>query len=333
MRSHAADHHHLYGHLMRGLADDWEAGGPTREIFQGWEAAPEGSVVQLRLLAGLFRIVLTGRAPELVPYYPCLGGIEPPAEAWPRVRDVLVRHTGELHDALDVAPQTNEVGRSTALLVGLFAAVRRTGLSRVRLLEPGASAGLNLLVDQFRFVNPDWEFGPIDSPLMLADGVQGDVSAMAFEVVARRGCDLQPVDATTDEGQLRLRSFVWPFQPQRHERLNAALVVAGRFPITVDRRGAGEWLEEQLSGPVDADVLTVVWQSITRLYWPAEEVKRVEAAVGRAASSAVIAHIAMEYPSEGPSVAAELTLAVSGATPEILATVGDHGTPVALLGA
>lgn len=160
MRSHAADHQHLYGHLLRGLADDWEAGGPTREILRGWEAAPEGSVVQLRLLAGLFRIVLTGRALELVPYYLCLGGEEPPSEAWPHVRDVLGRHTDELHNALDVAPQTNEVGRSTALLVGLFAAVRRTGLSRIRLLEPGASAGLNLLVDQFRFVNPDWEFGP-----------------------------------------------------------------------------------------------------------------------------------------------------------------------------
>ncbi len=328
MRSHAAEHQHLYGHLMRDMADDWEAGGPTREICRGWEDAPEGAVVQLRLLAGVFRIVLTGRAPELVPFYPCLGGEAPPAEAWSVVRDVLERHTDELHDALDVAPQTNEVGRSTALLVGLFMAVRRTGLSRVRLLEPGASAGLNLLVDRFRFVNPEWDFGPTDSQLVLQDGVRGHVTPLAFEVVARRGCDLQPVDANTPSGRLRLRSFVWPFQPDRHARLNAALQVAARFPVTVDGRAAGEWLEEQLTEPVAPDVLTVVWQSITRLYWPTEEIQRVDAAVRRAAAAGPVAHIAMEFPSEGPSAEAELTLTLPETALEIVATVGDHGTPV-----
>ncbi|MBA3264839.1 MAG: DUF2332 family protein, partial [Nocardioidaceae bacterium] len=160
MRIDAADEEHLYANLMRSMADDWEAGGPTRQICRGWEDAPETALVQLRLLAGVFRIVLSGRAPELVPFYRCLGGQAPPDEAWPAVRHVLERHTFELHGALAVAPQTNEVGRSTALLVGLFEAVRRTGLTRIRLLEPGASAGLNLLVDQFLFVNQNWRFGP-----------------------------------------------------------------------------------------------------------------------------------------------------------------------------
>lgn len=331
MRSHAADQQHLYGQLMRAMADDWDAGGPTRTICQGWENAPEGAVVQLRLLAGLFRIVLTDRAPELVPFYPCLGGDAPPAEAWPLVRDVLSRHTGELHDALDVAPQTNEAGRSTALLVGLFESVRRTGLSRIRLLELGASAGLNLLVDQFRFVNAGWAVGPEESPLVLRDGVDGDVKPTAFEVVARRGCDLQPVDANTADGRLRLRSFVWPFQPARHERLNAALEVAATLPVSVDEASAGEWLEAQLAQVVEDDVLTVVWQSITRLYWPIEETRRVNEAVSRAATTRPVAHIAMEFPLEGPSTGAELTLLLPGmAAPEVLAKVGDHGTPVAM---
>ena len=76
------------------------------------------------------------------------------------MRPVLSAHVDELHAALDIAPQTNEVGRSTALVVGLFAAVRRSGLTRVRLLDRGASAGLNLLVDQIRFVGEGWSFGP-----------------------------------------------------------------------------------------------------------------------------------------------------------------------------
>src|SRR3954447_9687252 len=86
MRAHAGDRDHLYAHLMRAMADDWEARGSVRDICQGWEDAPVGAVIQLRLLAGLFRIVLTDRARQLVPYYPCLGGTAPPDQAWPVVK-------------------------------------------------------------------------------------------------------------------------------------------------------------------------------------------------------------------------------------------------------
>jgi hypothetical protein len=36
-RSHAGKASHLYGHAMRGMADDWEAGGPVRTICAGYE--------------------------------------------------------------------------------------------------------------------------------------------------------------------------------------------------------------------------------------------------------------------------------------------------------
>ncbi|MBA2773000.1 MAG: DUF2332 domain-containing protein [Nocardioidaceae bacterium] len=333
MRKHASDEQHLYGHLMRAMADDWDARGPVRDICRGWENAPQGAVVQLRLLGGLFRLVLTDRAPDLVPFYPSLGGNEPPAKAWPHVRRVLGEHVQELRRTLDVAPQTNETGRSTALLVGLFDVVRRSGLSKVRLLEPGASAGLNLLVDQFRFESPTWAYGPGDSALRLVDAVIGPVTATPFEIVERRGCDLAPVDATTPEGQLTLRSFVWPFHVERHERLTQALDIARRHPVTVDRAGAGEWLEERLSAPAADDVVTVVWQSITQQYWPLDETARVDAVVARAARSQRVARVAMEFHERAT---AELTVDLAAADgsgldgPIRLGDVGDHGTPVTL---
>jgi hypothetical protein len=141
-RAHARDAEHLYGYAIRGMAGDWEAGGPIRAVCRGYENAPRGAVIQLRLLAGVFRLVLTGRAPELVRFYPCLGGTAPPSQAWPVMRNVIAAHIDELHAALAVAPQTNEVGRSVALLVGLFDLVGASGVRRIRLLEPGASAGL-----------------------------------------------------------------------------------------------------------------------------------------------------------------------------------------------
>ena len=73
-RSHAGEASHLYGHAMRGMADDWEAGGPVRTVCAGYEQAPPGSALPLRLLAGVFRLVLTDQAPELVL----------PVSGWPR---------------------------------------------------------------------------------------------------------------------------------------------------------------------------------------------------------------------------------------------------------
>lgn len=327
-RSHAGDERTLYGLAMRAMADDWESGGVVREICAGWDDAPAGSVVQLRLLAGVFRIVLRGQAPELAPYYGSLGGTQGPEGAWPVMRTVMSSHVAELSDALRVAPQTNEVGRSAALLVGIFEAVRRSGLTRVRLLEPGASAGLNLLVDRFRFENPSWSYGPVDSPLVLRDRIEGPVSAQRFSVISRRGCDLEPVDATTPEGQLRLVSFVWPFHIDRHERLRAAMTIAAEHRVEVDRAAAGEWLERMLGEePPPDDVLTVVWQSVTRMYWPDQETARVAAAVESARGRMAVAHLAMEYPKDRPSGAGQAELSLDG---EVLGLVAHHGGAVTL---
>ena len=41
-RRHAGDASHLYGYAMRGMADDWEAGGPVRTVFAGYVITYEG---------------------------------------------------------------------------------------------------------------------------------------------------------------------------------------------------------------------------------------------------------------------------------------------------
>ncbi len=335
LREHFGHRDHLYGVLLAEMADDWDVGGVTRELLSGWEDAEARQFPQLRLLAGLHRIVLRGDAPQLVPFYPTLGGDADPEEAWAAVRPVLAAHVEELHEALTEAPQTNEPARTVALLVGLTEAVRRTGLRRVRLLEPGASAGLGLLVDRYRFVGDGWTAGPEGAP-MLVDGCgAAGFEPEAFEVVERYGCDVAPVDATTDEGAGRLRSFVWPWMLDRHARLEGALAALSETPVALDRARAAEWVAERLADPVDDDVLTVVWHSVTRLYWPREESRALEAAIASARDRLPVAHVAMENPwtpdGERPDTSAG-ALPVIELDGEALGTCGHHGPPVELVG-
>ncbi len=343
-RAHAGDSTNLYGVAMRAMADDWEAGGPVRAVCAGYEDAPVGSALQLRLLAGVFRLVLGGQAPELVPHYACLGGGAPPDGVWAVMRPVVARHVPELRAALEVAPQTNEVGRSAALLAGLFDILPAAGVSRVRLLELGARAGLNLLVDRFRITGDGWAVGPTTSPVVLDDAVQGAVHPVPFTVVARAGCDLAPVDAGTDAGQVLLTSFVWPFDLHRHARLAAALEIHRRHPVSVDRAGAGDWLAARLAEDADDPaVLTVVWHSITRLYWPPAEVAGVDALLAQHGTGRRVARVAMEFdldPALDPTVSAARPPSLHtslwdpsqgrGPRHRRLGSAHDHGLPVRL---
>ena len=330
MRSHwGGSTDHLYGVLVRELADDWDRGGVVREILSGREDAPAGDMVQLRLLAGIHRIVLRGEAPGLARFYPSVGGTADRYAVWPALEPVLREHVTELRAALDVAPQTNEVGRSVALLAGLSEAVRRTGLQRVRLLEPGASAGLNLLVDRFRFVGDGWAAGPPDARLVL-DGCEAPgFEPVEVEVVERRGCDLDPFEATTDEGAAYLRSFIWPHMPERDARLVAALETLRDAPVVVDRAGAAEWVRSQLAEPAPEGVLTVVWHSITRMYWPPEEYAAMLAAIDEARPRMPLVRVALEDPHPLPTTSTwrpQVEL-----DDEVLGWCTHHGPPLELV--
>jgi hypothetical protein len=338
-RAHASDSQHLYGYAMRGMAEDWEAGGLTRMACRGYETAPRGALIQLRLLAGVFRLVLTGQAPELIRFYPCLGGTAPPSQAWPVMREVIATHIEGVHAALAVAPQTNEVGRSAALLAGLFDLVAASGVRRIRLLELGASAGLNLLVDQYAFGADSWHFGPSDSKVQFADAISGAVHPESFEVVARAGCDLNPVDATTADGRLLLTSFVWPFDLDRHKRLARALAIAATRPVRVDKASASEWLAHALA-LAEPETLTVVWHSITQMYWSAEEHAAVETLLTSWGRHQRIGEVGLEFDLAGqqvpePELRTRLWSPDGFSTPRqrLIGTAHQHGVPVTLAGA
>ncbi|MDT0276692.1 DUF2332 domain-containing protein [Blastococcus goldschmidtiae] len=264
--------------LLLGAADDWDAGGVTRAVLEVYAGDREGSALPLRFAAALHRLVLTGQAPELAAHYPTVGGTAAPELAWAPARRVLERQTARVRELTGQPCQTNEVGRTVPLLVGLAEVARRTG-GPLQLWEIGASAGLNLLVDRFRF-GEVW--GPPDSPCRLpAPGVDLDLDGVV--IVDRAGCDPAPLDPGDDEARLRLTASIWGDQVERFRRLRGALEVAGSSRVPVERAGAAEWLGHRLGAGSTAQAgVPVVWHSIVRTYVDPDEWRQVEELTARA---------------------------------------------------
>jgi hypothetical protein len=129
--------------------------GHERDRVDEWDA--------FRLLAGVHRIVLSGNAPDLEKHYPSTGGDGDAEAAWPAVRELIASGRAELVDALAHPLQTNAPKRAKALVPGLCLVAEQTGLP-LRLLELGASAGLNLRLDRFRYEQDGVTFGPRTLP-------------------------------------------------------------------------------------------------------------------------------------------------------------------------
>ncbi len=89
--------------------------------------------------------------------------------------------------------QTNEVGRSAVLVGGYATVTHRTALP-LRVLEVGASAGLNLRWDHFAYDTGRVVCGDPDSPVRFAGVWEGDPPDLParFEVAERARLRPQP---------------------------------------------------------------------------------------------------------------------------------------------
>jgi hypothetical protein len=323
----------LYASLLDHVADDVLAGGPSADVLAGHEDDPGPSALALRLMGGVHRLVLERRAPDLAVFYPSVGGTAAVGGAWSPFRVVLAEHRDELRGLLDRPPQTNEVGRAASLIGGLLHIVDRWP-GPLRLFEIGASAGLNLRADRFRVESTDGAgVGPADSPVVLRDPWLGrrPPGAGPLQIVERRGCDTDPVDPTTQEGRLRLTSYVWPDQPARLERLRGALQIATQVPAAVVRRSARDFVADLQLAPGTTSVL---WHSIMWQYLDHAERSDVEArlaALGESADGGTrLAHLAAEPRRRTPSSEFEVLVVLRtwpGGDERILGSAQPHGIP------
>ncbi len=276
----------LYAHLLEQIAVDLVAGGPSCDVLAGHQDDPLASALALRLLGAVHRLVLEGRAPAVAAHFPSVGGDAGRGDAWPAVRALLVEHGDVVRTLLERPVQTNEVGRSAALLGGFVRVAAETGLP-LALVELGASAGLNLRWDRFHYEADGATWGDPTSPVRVACAFTGPPprTDVVVRVAERDGCDAHPIDPTTDDGALTLQSYVWPDQTQRLTLLRAAIDVARAVPARVEPADAAVWIGPRLAER-PAHVATVVYHSIFWQYLTRDARAAVKDAILRTGAAA-----------------------------------------------
>lgn len=321
----------FYRDLLPLMAADARAEGAVWSIMEPFADAPFDDAYALRLLGGLHHVVLGGEEPELARHYPSTGGDADAAAAWPLLRALIEARPPSVATALAGPPQTNEVGRSAALVGGMLTFGAEAGRA-LRLRELGSSAGLNLRVDSYRYEQAEAAWGDTASAVRFRELWSPGVPPFgaAVEIADRKGCDLHPIDAGSPHGARWLLAYVWPGQTERLDRLRAALDIASRVPVTIEREDVGPWCERELRVPVP-DRATLIFHSIFWQYLPEPVAARVTAAIeaagDRATADAPIGWLRLEpSPTE---LHADLRLRTwPGGADRLLATAGFHDGPV-----
>lgn len=273
----------------------------TSPCFADWAARVTSDQ---GLLSWLETLPVPKRQPNLVFAAARWHGVTAPGP-YAALRAALLGDDGAIRSTiLQRATQTNEVGR-LATLVPAFALA--AGAGPVALLEVGASAGLCLYPDRYRYA---WQTAdgvrragdPAAPELACSVLGNGPLPEVAPHVSWRAGIDLAPVDLT-DADQVRwLTTLVWPEHDDRRARLDRAVEVARDDPPRLVR---GDLLEE-LPSMVDqaaAHGTVVVFHSAVIAYLADEDRSRFHAMM----TDLVAAGRCHWVSNEGPGVLPEVT--------------------------
>lgn len=243
-------------------------------IYEGLTEAVAEDTPVLRLLASL---PAAKRQPNLL-----LGVVQylyGTAPDYPSFRRVVVEKWTEVSSTmLARRTQTNEVGRC-AILLPLLAALPQP----LALLEVGASAGLCLLVDRYRYDYGRGIVGQENSPVLLHCEPRGSSTPMPNglpEVVWRAGIDLDPVDPRDESATRWLEALVWPGEGDRLARLRAAIEVARQDPPRVLKADLRSDLSEIIA-EVPSGATLVIFHSAVLAYVPSEDRDAFAAEVAR----------------------------------------------------
>lgn len=285
----------LYGRLARAIADD-------HELVALLGAAPTEQRLPVLLFAAVHDLLLGGVGPELARFYPNLTDSPDLGDPFPAFRDVAMANTDQLTELIATrTTQTNEVGRCALFVVPL--AMIGAEVGRLAMVDVGCSAGLNLLLARYAYDFDDHPTigGPSTVHLRCATRGAPPLPDRLPTVAAAIGLDRTPIDVNDDLAIRWLEACVWPDQPDRFQRLVAAVALARSHGVDV----RGGHAVDDLAAVVDAASLAghpVVTTSWVLNYLSESARAGFVAELDRLAGHTDLSWIIAESPAETPGL-------------------------------
>jgi len=258
------------------------APGELARAIREWEGAPLADALPLRVAGGVHALYLSGSAPELAPIY---AGED--ADDAAVIAGVMAAYEAALLPWLDGPPQTNEAGRSANFIASMLWLAEKGLPARFQCLEIGSSAGINLMLDRYRYDLGGVTVGP-DAPVMdfRPEWHGAPPPSRDIAIASTKGCDVAPVDLTDPAQALRLKAYIWPEHTVRFERMDAAVRAASERKPDLVEATAADFAEAELAKPQKAGTTRVLMHSIVWQYVPADQQARVTAAMEAAGATA-----------------------------------------------
>lgn len=251
----------LYAAIADKVADDDEMLALAANVRDG---QPPPNL----LFAAVHYLLLQGVQHPLANFYPDITtDAGAPAEAFPHFQDFCIQHRDTImRQVQSRLVQTNVLERSALLLPAFAVAASIFETTAIATLEIGASAGLNLLWDRYRYDYGATAWGDPSSPVSMSCDVRGDGALPDLPAdlrsVWRLGVDLDPVNLRDDDALLWQRALIWPERVDRQRRLAAARNLMFAEPVIVHKGDATQLLPAILAeAPATAPL--VVFASYT----------------------------------------------------------------------
>lgn len=249
---------HFTAAVIDAAHAELEAGGVLFDLVEKVEGDPLKNALALRIAGALHALVLDNRSDALAAIYNAPNEM-PDVDALCKIISPLWEsERAHFESYIANAPQTNEVRRAAALLLG-FSKIAEISNAPLDLLEVGSSAGLLLTWDKHRYDYGDAQWGEGDAEITSEwRGEEPPKLHAPITVRNRAGCDLSPIDLSDPAQLLRARSYIWPEDGARRVLFDKAVEEKLSLGVNVEKADALVWLEGKLSKRAD-DAVTVVF--------------------------------------------------------------------------
>ena len=274
----------LYAHLIGLTIRNPE----LMRIIQRIDNRPPPNVY----LAAIQFLLMQGQSPDLAGYYQSLVDEPLPVEGVDDafVEFVLANEEAIVHLANSRYTQTNECRRCVALLPG----VMTSPFEKFHLVEIGASAGLNLALDHYRYDFDGLGWGP-DSPVQLFAGVPGDQPRLRpIEIGRRVGIDINVIDRNDSDDRQWLDALIWPEHEERRERLRRALALTSGIDMEFVEGSVLDELERVIRNLPGSEPV-VVMNSFVLIQLDPDHRREVEQIVETARRSRPVYRVSLEF--------------------------------------